>query len=221
MFKVRRVKGEVKMKEIAKKLAEIHAVKLTTPDNLFTWVSGIRSPIYCDNRLIISYPDIRDFVARSFAENIREKYPDAEVVAGTATAGIPHAAWVAQILGLPMVYVRSSSKDHGTQKLIEGYMPEGSKVVLIEDLLSTGKSSAAAVKALKAEGANVLGCLAIFSYGFPEVDKVFAEIGVPVASLTNYGEMLEFAVESGLVSGEMRELLFKWSQNPGMFADVV
>lgn len=208
------------MKEIAKKLAEIRAVKLTTPDHLFTWVSGIKSPIYCDNRLIISYPDIRDMVARSFAEKIRENYPDVEIVAGTATAGIPHAAWVAQILGLPMVYVRSSSKDHGTQKLVEGWMPQGSKVVLIEDLLSTGKSSVAAVKALKAEGANVLGCLAIFSYGFPEVDEVFSEIAVPVSSLTNYGEMLEFAVESGLVVGEMKELLAKWSQNPRMFTDV-
>lgn len=208
------------MKEIAKKLAEIRAVKLTTPDHLFTWVSGIKSPIYCDNRLIISYPDIRDLVARSFAEEIKKRYPDVEIVAGTATAGIPHAAWVAQILGLPMVYVRSSSKDHGTQKLIEGWMPEGAKVVLIEDLLSTGSSSVAAVKALKAERANVLGCLAIFSYGFPEVDRVFAEIEVPVSSLTNYSEMLEYAVETGLVAGEMKTLLSDWSRNPRMFTDV-
>ncbi|MDO4753511.1 MAG: orotate phosphoribosyltransferase [Bacillota bacterium] len=208
------------MKEIAKKLVEIRAVKLTTPDNLFTWVSGIKSPIYCDNRLIISYPEIRDMVAHGFADAIRAKYPDAQVIAGTATAGIPHAAWVAQILGLPMVYVRSSSKDHGTQKLIEGYMPEGSKVVLIEDLLSTGKSSVAAVKALKAEGADVLGCLAIFSYGFPAVDNVFSDIQVPVASLTNYGEVLEFAEETGLVKGEVKELLASWSKNPRMFTDV-
>lgn len=208
------------MREIAEKLAEIRAVKLTTPDHLFTWVSGIKSPIYCDNRLIISYPDIRNFVAGCFSDMIREKYPEAEVIAGTATAGIPHAAWVAQILNLPMVYVRSSSKDHGTQRLIEGNLPAGSKTVLIEDLLSTGKSSVAAVRALKAEGANVLGCLAIFSYGFPEVVKVFDEVGVPVSSLTNYTEMLEYALETGLVSGDTRELLAKWSQNPRMFTDI-
>lgn len=207
------------MREIAKKLVEINAVKLADPDHLFTWVSGIRSPIYCDNRLVISYPEIRNLVASGFADVIRTKYPDAEVIAGTATAGIPHAAWVAQILDLPMVYVRSSSKDHGTQKLIEGNLNRGAKVVLIEDLLSTGKSSIAAVRAIKAEGGDVLACLAIFSYGFSAVDEVFAAEQTPAETLTNYREVLEFAEETGLVKGETKELLSKWSQNPRMFTD--
>lgn len=208
------------MKEIAKHLVEIGAVKLTGPDNLFTWVSGIKSPIYCDNRLIISYPEIRNRVAHGFADVIRERYPEVEIIAGTATAGIPHAAWVADILGLPMVYVRSSSKDHGTKKLIEGHMPEHSKVVLIEDLLSTGKSSIAAVRALQQEGGNVLGCLAIFSYGFPAVDEVFEEAKIPCSSLTNYVELLEYALEIGLVDGETQALLAEWRKNPRVFTDV-
>ncbi len=205
------------MKEIARKLVEIGAVKLTTPDKLFTWVSGIKSPIYCDNRLIISYPEVRGLVASKFAEEIKKRFGDVEIIAGTATAGIPHAAWVADILGLPMVYVRSASKDHGTKKLVEGVLPAGAKVVLIEDLLSTGKSSVSAVNALIGEGADVLGCLAIFSYNFDVAAEAFANIGIPFSSLTGYHEVLEIGIETGLISGEIRGLLQKWSENPHMF----
>lgn len=206
------------MKEIARKLVEIGAVKLTTPDNLFTWVSGIKSPIYCDNRLIISYPEIRKMVASSFAQRIREHFGDVQIIAGTATAGIPHAAWVADILDLPMVYVRSASKDHGTKKLVEGNMPAGSKVVLIEDLLSTGKSSTAAANALRSEGADVIGCLAIFSYGFTSAAEAFTSIGVPFSHLTSYIEILEIGIETGLIDDKTKGLLEKWSSNPHMFA---
>lgn len=198
---------------------EIGAVKLTRPDALFTWVSGIRSPIYCDNRLIISHPEIRSAVADAFAERIRSEYPDAEIIAGTATAGIPHAAWVAERLHLPMVYVRSSSKDHGTKKQIEGEMKPGANVVLIEDLLSTGKSSVAAVNALQHEGAKVQACLAIFSYGFDAVAQAFANTGVPFASLTNYEELLAYALDRGLLDEDTKTLLAAWSKNPRMFTD--
>lgn len=215
------------MKKLAEKLVEIGAVRLTTPDNLFTWVSGIKSPIYCDNRLTISYPEIRGMIADEFAKIVREKYPEATVIAGTATAGIPHAAFVAERLGLPMVYVRSAGKDHGTGKLIEGVLSPvaaggkkdkaAPKVVLVEDLFSTGKSSVAAVRALKAEGAEVVGCIGIFSYGFDAVAKAFKEVGVPFEALTGYSEILEIELAKGLVDKDTQALLSKWSKDPEMF----
>ncbi len=207
------------MIEIAEKLVEIGAVKITTPDNLFTWVSGIKSPIYCDNRLVMSYPEIRKMVAKRFAEMIKEQYPDTEIIAGTATAGIPHAAFTAEILELPMVYVRSASKGHGTKKLVEGNMPAGSKVLLIEDLLSTGKSSVAALKALRSEGAEVSACMAIFNYGFEDVEKAFKEVRADYYSLTTYSEVLGVAEKSGALASEQVELLSKWSKNPRIFTD--
>lgn len=151
------------MKEIAKDLLKIQAVKLS-PNEPFTWASGIKSPIYCDNRLTISYPKIRTAIAKGIAELISEKYPKVEVIAGTATAGIPHAAWIAAELDLPLVYVRSKPKDHGRGKQIEGVLHPGAKTVVIDDLLSTGGSVLKAVKAAQNEGADVLGVGAIFSY---------------------------------------------------------
>lgn len=204
---------------IADHLLDIGAVKIVDPDHLFTWVSGIRSPIYCDNRMTISYPEVRNVIAEGFAARIRALYPQAEVIAGTATAGIPHAAWVAQILGLPMVYVRSASKEHGRGRQVEGVLNSGAKVVLIEDLVSTGGSSVGAIEGLRAEGADVLGCLAIFSYGFPKAADTFAKASSSYESLTTYPVMLERARERGYIADSLIPTLLAWSENPYLFTE--
>ncbi len=204
-------------REIAESLLKIKAVTIVDEDNLFTWVSGIKSPVYCDNRMTISYPQVREKIAEGFVSIIKEKYPDVEIIAGTATAGIPHAAWVAQKLNLPMVYVRSSAKEHGKGKQTEGVLPEGAKVVLIEDLLSTGGSSIKACEALINEGANVMSTLAIFSYNFAQVDQLFREMKIPFDTLTDYKTLLPIAVEMGYVPNASLETLKKWSENPRMF----
>jgi orotate phosphoribosyltransferase len=206
-------------REIAESLLEIKAVTIVDENNLFTWVSGIKSPVYCDNRMTISYPVVREQIAEGFAKIIRETYPDVDIIAGTATAGIPHAAWVAQKLDLPMVYVRSTAKEHGKGKQTEGVMPQGSKVVLIEDLLSTGGSSMKACEALTSEGGIVMATLAIFSYNFPQVDALFAEKGIPYATLTDYETLLPIAVEKGYVEAISLETLLKWSKNPKIFME--
>ena len=166
-------------KEVAKSLLDIKAVSLS-PQDPFTWASGIRSPIYCDNRVTMSYPAVRKQIAQGLADLIKEKYPDAEVIAGTATAGIPHAAWIADILDLPMVYIRSKAKDHGTGRKIEGKISEGQKMVVVEDLISTGGSVIEASKAAELEGANVLGCVAIFTYELAKGTKNFADAGLAI-----------------------------------------
>ncbi|MDH8679626.1 orotate phosphoribosyltransferase [Fusibacter bizertensis] len=204
-------------REIAESLLKIKAVTIVDEKNLFTWVSGIKSPVYCDNRMTISYPEVREKIANGFVEIIKEKFPDVEIIAGTATAGIPHAAWVAQKLNLPMVYVRSSAKEHGKGKQTEGVLTEGAKVVLIEDLLSTGGSSIKACEALTNEGANVMGTLAIFSYNFSQVDQLFSERNIPYITLTDYRTLLPIAVEMGYVPNTSLETLIKWSENPKMF----
>ncbi len=206
-------------REIAESLLEIKAVTIVDENNLFTWVSGIKSPVYCDNRMTISYPKVRELIADGFVRIIKELYSDVEIIAGTATAGIPHAAWVAQKLGLPMVYVRSSAKEHGKGKQTEGVMPNGSKVVLIEDLFSTGGSSMKACEALNFEGGNVIATLAIFSYNFPQVDTLFSEKGIPYATLTDYETLLPIAVEKGYVEASSLEMLLKWSKNPKIFME--
>ena len=204
-------------REIAESLLKIKAVTIVDENNLFTWVSGIKSPVYCDNRMTISYPEVRDKIAEGFANIIKANYPEVEIIAGTATAGIPHAAWVAQKLNLPMVYVRSSAKEHGKGKQTEGVLPEGAKVVLIEDLLSTGGSSMKACEALTDEGANVMAVLAIFSYNFPQVDEIFMGKKIPYATLTDYETLLPIAVEMGYVEADSLETLLKWSKDPKMF----
>lgn len=204
-------------REIAESLLKIKAVTVAGEDNLFTWVSGIKSPVYCDNRMTISYPEVRKKIAEGFAQIIRTHYPEVEIIAGTATAGIPHAAWVAQLLDLPMVYVRSAAKEHGRGKQTEGVLPMGAKVVLIEDLLSTGGSSIKACEALIFEGANVIATLAIFSYNFPQVDALFAGKGIPYHTLSDYKTLLPIAVEMGYVDEQSLELLLKWSDNPKLF----
>lgn len=187
------------MKEIAKDLLKIQAVKLS-PNEPFTWASGIKSPIYCDNRLTISYPKIRTAIAKGIAELISERYPKVEVIAGTATAGIPHAAWIAAELDLPLVYVRSKPKDHGRGKQIEGVLHPGAKTVVIDDLLSTGGSVLKAVKAAQNEGADVLGVGAIFSYQLQAIVDNFRQADLSYFTLTNYSELLEAAVETNYIS---------------------
>lgn len=201
------------MKQIAKDLLSIKAVELS-PAKPFTWASGLKSPIYCDNRLTISYPEIRTRIAQGIAAQIKDRYPDAEVIAGTATAGIPHAAWVAAELNLPLVYVRSKPKDHGQGRQVEGVLPNGAKTVVIDDLLSTGGSVLKAVTAAQNEGAQVIGVAGIFSYQLPQLDANFQEAGIPYTTITNYTELLDAAVEENYVTAEDRTVLADWRQDP-------
>jgi orotate phosphoribosyltransferase len=203
--------------QIAKKLLEIKAVSLVGTDDLFTWASGIKSPIYCDNRLTMSYPEVRKLIAQGFADRIIEEFGDVDIIAGTATAGIPHAAWVADILNKPMVYVRSTAKEHGKGNQIEGKLAKGQSVFLVEDLFSTGGSSLKAVDALVEAGANVLACGSIFTYNFPEVEKKFTDAGIKQFSLTDYKTLLPIAKEEGYIKAEDFEALKEWSENPRVF----
>ncbi|PFG12910.1 orotate phosphoribosyltransferase [Bacillus sp. es.036] len=201
------------MKSIAKALLEIEAVSLQ-PNNPFTWSSGLLSPIYCDNRLTLSYPKVRKEIARGLAAMVKEKYADAEVIAGTATAGIPHASWVSDLLDLPMVYVRGSAKGHGKGNVIEGKVEEGQKVVVIEDLVSTGGSAIDAVKQLEAAGANVLGVAAIFTYGMKKGAEQFTSAEIAWDTLTNFDELLTCAVETGMIEEREVQSLLHWRDNP-------
>ncbi|SFS61133.1 orotate phosphoribosyltransferase [Paenibacillus sp. 453mf] len=202
--------------QLASKLLQIKAVALR-PNQPFTWTSGIKSPIYCDNRLTMSYPEIRDLIAESFAAVIREQYPDTEVIAGTATAGIPHAAFVAQKLGLPMIYIRDKAKGHGKENLIEGLVKEGQKVIVIEDLISTGGSSLKAAKAVQEAGAEALAVLAIFSYQLDRAAQAFEEAGIPLQSLSNYTALTEVALREGAIAEADLELLRSWREDPSSF----
>ncbi|GIO55537.1 orotate phosphoribosyltransferase [Paenibacillus cineris] len=203
---------------IASHLLEIGAVALR-PKQPFTWTSGIKSPIYCDNRLTMSYPEIRELIAESFAAIIRAQYPDAEVIAGTATAGIPHAAWVAQKLNLPMAYIRDKAKGHGKENLIEGIIKPGQKVVVIEDLISTGGSSLKAALAVKEAGAEPLAVLAIFSYQLDKGVQAFAEAGIPLQTLSNYAALMEVALEKGAIQQEDVKALKAWREDPSSFGN--
>ncbi len=195
---------------IAKHLLEIGAVELK-PQDPFTWTSGIKSPIYTDNRLTLAYPAVRREIAQGLAELTKQHHPEAEVIAGTATAGIPHAAWVADLLELPMSYIRSSAKGHGKQNQIEGKIEPGDKVVIIEDLISTGKSSIAAVQAVREAGAEVLGVVGIFTYGFQQAEQAFHEIKSSYVTLTSYQELLKVAQEEGKLTEEELSQLQKWN----------
>jgi orotate phosphoribosyltransferase len=199
--------------KIAQNLLDIEAVFLS-PNDPFTWASGIKSPIYCDNRMTMSYPEVRKAIAKGLADKIKTDYPDVEVIAGTATAGIPHAAWVAEILDLPMVYIRSKAKDHGKGNQIEGRIQEGQKMVVIEDLISTGGSVLEACEAAKREGADVLGVSAIFTYELPKGVTNFENAGVSLTTLTNYSTLLEAALTSNYIEEADLELLKSWKQDP-------
>ena len=196
-------------RKLAKELLAIEAVALR-PNDYFTWTSGIKSPIYCDNRITMSYPSIRREIAAGMVEVIKEKYPAVEVVAGTATAGIPHAAWVSELLDLPMIYVRDSAKKHGKTNQIEGRVLEGQKVVIIEDLISTGLSSLKVAKALREAGAEVLGVVAIFSYELKKAHEAFYQAEVEYVTLTNYPVLVEEAVASDFIHQDDVEKLLEW-----------
>ena len=196
-------------RKLAKDLLAIQAVALR-PNDYFTWTSGIKSPIYCDNRITMSYPSIRREIAAGMVEVIKEKYQAVEVIAGTATAGIPHAAWVSELLDLPMIYVRDSAKKHGKTNQIEGRVLEGQKVVIIEDLISTGLSSLKVAKALREAGAEVLGIVAIFSYELTKAHEAFSQAGVEYITLTNYPVLVKEAVDSEYIHQEDVEKLLEW-----------
>lgn len=198
---------------IAKDLLEIEAVFLN-PSNPFTWASGIKSPIYCDNRITMSYPKVRKEIAKGLARKIKEAFPEVQVIAGTATAGIPHAAWVAEILDLPMVYIRSKAKDHGKGNQIEGRIVEGQKMVVIEDLISTGGSVLEAAEAAKREGAAILGVAAIFTYELPKGKANFEKAEIPLMTLTNYSVLIEAALEDRYIDEQELTLLKEWKKDP-------
>ncbi|MFC0271225.1 orotate phosphoribosyltransferase [Metabacillus herbersteinensis] len=200
-------------KEIAKKLLQIEAVYLQ-PNNPFTWSSGIKSPIYCDNRLTLSYPEIRNVIAEGLVSLIETHFPDVEIIAGTATAGIPHAAWVSDRLSLPMCYVRSKAKGHGKGNQIEGKVLPNQKVVVVEDLISTGGSAITAVEALRAEGCEVLGVVSIFTYGLSVGKELLEEANIKAHSLSDYEALIQVAVEEGYVSEKDVQKLKNWREDP-------
>lgn len=198
---------------IAKQLLQINAIKLE-PAKPFTWASGWQSPIYCDNRKTLSYPEVRKTVCNSFVDIIRKKYPQVEGIAGVATGAIAHGMLVAEKMGLPFVYIRSSAKGHGMENLIEGVYRPDQQFVVIEDLVSTGGSSLKAVKALQNSGCKVLGMLAIFTYGFPSAVENFLNAGCDLDTLSNYDSLVETAVETGYVSESDLKTLKVWRQAP-------
>lgn len=195
--------------QIARYLLQIRAVSLR-PDEPFTWTSGIKSPIYCDNRLTMSFPKIRDAIAEGFSEVIKTHFPNVDAVAGTATAGIPHAAWVAQKLESPMIYIRDKAKGHGKQNQIEGLMNQGDRVVVIEDLISTGGSSIKAANAVREAGGIVLGIVAIFTYEFDDAHQAFADAGIPLFTLSNYRALIEEALHMGYIEKDAIDKLEAW-----------
>lgn len=200
-------------KKLAKALMDIKAV-LLRPQEPFTWASGWHSPIYCDNRRILSHPELRAQVAQWLADKAMELYPEAEVVAGVATGAIAHGVLAADRMKKPFVYVRPKPKDHGTGSQIEGELAPGKKVVVIEDLISTGMSSLAAVKALRDAGAQVLGMVAIFTYGFDLAAQRFEEDKVRLDTLSNYSALVDVASETGYISSAAKTLLHEWRENP-------
>ncbi|MBK7690048.1 MAG: orotate phosphoribosyltransferase [Bacteroidetes bacterium] len=201
---------------VAEKLLQINAVKLNL-QNPFTWASGWKSPIYCDNRKILSFPHIRDFIKSEMTNVIFTEFPEAEVIAGVATAGIPHGALVADLLTLPFVYVRSKPKEHGMGNQIEGELEKGKKVVVIEDLISTGMSSMQAIEALQMAGAEVIGICSVFNYGFDVAKNLFESKHIRMLSLSNYDALVELALEKNIIQEADIQLLKEWRTNPSQW----
>lgn len=199
--------------EVTKRLLAIDTIKIQ-PDNPFTWASGWKAPIYCDNRKVLSYPETRTFICNQFAELVRQKYPNAEAIAGVATGAIAHGVLVAEVLHLPFIYVRSKPKGHGLENLIEGDIQPGTKVVMIEDLISTGGSSLSAAEAVRNYGAEVLGMLAIFTYNFPLAAKNFQEANIELTTLSDYKLLIKLAYDSGEITDDQLESLNNWRKNP-------
>lgn len=198
---------------VAQMLLQINTIKVQ-PSNPFTWASGWKAPIYCDNRKILSYPAARTFIRDSFAEVIAAQYPDAEVIAGVATGAIAHGVLVAEKLGLPFIYVRSEPKSHGLENLIEGDLLPGQKVVVVEDLVSTGNSSLKAAAAVSANGGNVLGMVAIFTYEFTKAAENFAQAGLALTTLSRYQVLIEQALAAGEITPEQLGNLMRWREDP-------
>ncbi len=198
---------------IAEKLLEIKAVKLQ-PANPFTWASGWKSPIYCDNRKTLSYPEVRNLIKLELTRIVREKFENADAVAGVATGAIAQGALVADLLGLPFVYIRSAPKDHGLANLVEGELKQGSKVVIIEDLVSTGGSSLKAVEAVRNFGCEVIGMAAIFTYGFPVAEQKFKEADVNLTTLSNYNAVIEEALKINYIGESDVAILQEWRKDP-------
>lgn len=199
--------------EVTKRLVQINTIKIQ-PSNPFTWASGWKAPIYCDNRKLLSYPETRTFIRDQFVKLIKQKYPETEVIAGVATGAIAHGILVAQELGLPFIYVRSTPKDHGLENLIEGDLKVGQKVVVIEDLVSTGVSSLKTVEAINNFGGQVLGMLAIFTYNFPLAKENFAKAGVELTALSRYQVLLDVALATGDIKESQIESLNSWREDP-------
>ena len=206
-------------KAFARKLLEVKAVKLQ-PANPFTWASGWLSPIYCDNRKILSFPEVRTMVKLALTHMVMEHFPQADVVAGVATGAIAQGALVADELNLPYVYVRPKPKDHGMGNQIEGEMPEGARVVVVEDLISTGGSSLKAVDALRRAGAEVVGMVASYTYGFPVAEEAFRQAGVELLTISDYEHVVAEAVATGYIKAEDEQLLRQWRQNPAEWKGV-
>ncbi|MBL0057015.1 MAG: orotate phosphoribosyltransferase [Chitinophagaceae bacterium] len=200
-------------KAVAEKLLQINAIKLS-PQEPFTWASGWKSPIYCDNRKVLSFPYIRDFIKSELCSVLFEKFPDADMLAGVATAGIAWGAMAADQLKLPYIYVRPKPKEHGLGNQIEGFYEPGARVVVIEDLISTGKSSLQVCDVLKAAGIEVIGMVSIFTYGFTQADQNFRDADVVYHSLTNYETLISLAMEKGMIAPEQEKTLLKWREDP-------
>lgn len=200
-------------KDFASKLLGVKAIKLQ-PNDPFTWASGWKSPFYCDNRKTLSFPSLRTFVKVELVHTILEHFPEAQAVAGVATGAIAQGALVAEEMALPFCYVRSKAKDHGMQNLIEGELPQGAKVVVVEDLISTGGSSLKAVEALRAAGYEVVGMVASYTYGFPVAEKAFADANVHLETLTDYEHVVAEALATGYIAESDVELLHAWRKDP-------
>ena len=203
-------------KVIAEKLLQINAIKLS-PDKPFTWASGWKSPIYCDNRKILSFPFIRDLIKSEMCNKIFESFPVTDMLAGVATAGIAWGAMAADQLRLPYIYVRPKPKEHGLGNQIEGYYERGKKIVVIEDLISTGKSSLEVIKVLKDSGLEVNGLVSIFNYGFYEAQEAFSQENIQFKTLTDYETLIELAIEKGIISSNEEKTLLTWRSNPSVW----
>ena len=207
-------------KVVAEKLLQVDAVKLNVKQP-FTWASGWKSPIYCDNRRVLSFPFIRDYIKSELCDVIFEKFPDAELLAGVATAGIAWGAMAADQLKLPYVYVRPKPKEHGMGNQIEGFYEKGQATVVIEDLVSTGKSSLQVIEVLKAEGLNVIGMVSIFTYDFPVATAAFSNAGLQYYPLTSYPVLIKMAIDNGAISSDQEEILLKWRDDPANWKGVL
>ena len=211
------------MTEIKRKTAEYllqSKAVILQPSDPFTWASGWQSPIYCDNRVTLSYTEIRSYIKEAFAQTIRDNFGNPDLVAGVATGAIAQGALVAELMELPFVYVRASAKGHGRQNLVEGRMEPGQKVVVVEDLVSTGGSSLKAVEALREAGAEVAGMVAIFTYGFPVAEEAFRKAGIQLYTLSDYHTLIEMALETGYIKQEQVELLANWRKDPSAWKGV-